>query len=262
MRKIPFAEWFISQDIGSERGAAIMGDLEELAQTRGRLWFWAEYLRTLIALGIRTAGSAFILAMVCLRLMFRTAVPWLMAHRTPGLMDPGLFGQTSAGVRMLCWNLTLVTAQFLCFAMPFVLVRYGLRDRLTRLACALFLVALPVFSFRPWFMDLSGCVMILIFAAALISAPWRRPLAILVATGLTAIAMKSTYFFLQFFLSPKTFSRHIYHIPAPWAFFVDAVCFAVAAIVCVRLHRRLMEPPSPPAPSPIPRRRTCAASHP
>jgi hypothetical protein len=38
MRKIPPAEWLLSQDIGSDRAAAIMGDLEELAATRGRLW--------------------------------------------------------------------------------------------------------------------------------------------------------------------------------------------------------------------------------
>jgi hypothetical protein len=240
MRKIPAAEWFLSQDIGKERAAAIMGDLEELAATRGRLWFWIAYVRALISLGWRTGGSAFILAFVCLRLMFGTVVPWLMAHRTPGLMDPGLFGESSPGARMLCWNLSLVTAQFLCFAMPFVLVRFGLRDRLTRLACALFLVVLPVFSFRPWLMDLSSVGMMLIFAAALISRPWRRPLAILAATCLTAVAVKVTYFFLQVFLPRKVFMRQIYHIPAPWAPFVDAISFAVAAIVCLKLYRLLL----------------------
>jgi hypothetical protein len=241
MRKIPFAEWFISQDVGPERGAAIMGDLEELAATRGRIWFWIEYIRTLISLGWRTGGSAFILAMVCLKLMFGTVVPWLMAHRTPGLTDPGLLGESSPQVRMLCWNLSLVTAQFLCFAMPFVLIRYGLRDRLTRLSCALFLVALPMFSFRPWFMDLSGVMMILIFAAALISALWRKPLTVLAATCLTAVVLKVTYFMLQFVLPTKVFSRKIYHVPGPWAPFADAVTFAVAAFVCIRLHRWLLE---------------------
>jgi hypothetical protein len=174
--------------------------------------------------------------------MFGTVVPWLMGHRTPGLEDAGLFDTTTRGTRMLCWNLSLVTAQFLCFVMPFVLVRFGLRDRLTRLACALFLVALPVFSFRPWFMDLSGVVTMLILAAALTLPIWRRPLAVLAATGLTAVAVKSTYFFLQFFLSPKVFSRQIHHIPAPWGPFVDAASFAIAAMVCLKLHRLLLRP--------------------
>ena len=54
-----------------------------------------------------------------------------------------------------------------------------MRDRLTRLTCALFLVALPVFSLRPWLMDLSGLLILLILATALVAPPWRKPLAVL-----------------------------------------------------------------------------------
>jgi hypothetical protein len=246
MRKIPPAEWFLSQDIGSDRAAAIMGDLEELAATRGRLWFWYAYLRALISLGWRTGGSAFILALVCLRLMFGTVVPWLMAHRTPQLMDAGLFGESSPQARMLCWNLSLLTAQFLCFAMPFVLIRFGPRDRLTRLAVALSLVALPVFSFRPWLMDLSGVVTLLIFAAALAAPLWRRPVAILAGTCFIATSVKLTYFILQLSLAREIFMRRLYNMPAAWVPFCDGVTFAIAAFVCIRLHRRLLEPPHPP----------------
>lgn len=239
MRKLPPAEWFLSQDIGRDRAAAIMGDLEELAQTRGRLWFWTAYVRAIISLGWRTGGSAFILAFVCLRLMFGTVIPWLMVHRTPSLSDPGLFGENTSGARMLCWNLSLVTAQFLCFAMPFVLVRFGLRDRLTRLACALFLVALPVFSLRPWLMDLSSLLILLIFATALVAPPWRKPLAVLAGAFLPAVAVKVTYFFLHFFL-PRKAMRHVYFIPPHWALFLDAVSFAIAAIICLKLYRLLL----------------------
>ncbi len=64
MRKVSFAEWFLSQNIGPQRASAIMGDLEELAATRGRLWFAAVYLRTLITLGWRSP-VALVAASVC-----------------------------------------------------------------------------------------------------------------------------------------------------------------------------------------------------
>ena len=239
MRKIPPAEWFLSQGIGLERAAAIMGDLEELAATRGRLWFWSAYLRALISLGWRTGGPAFILAFVCVRFMYGPGMWWLMNHRTPSLMDPGLFGVTSPHVRMLCWNLALMTAQFLCFAFPFVLVRFGLRDRLTRLACALFLVTIPVYSLRPWVMDLSGLLALLLIAAALIAPYWRRSLAILAAAYLPAVAVKATYFLLLLLL-PSYKYRHIPRMPASWVVVSDAASFAVAAFVCVQMYRLLI----------------------
>ncbi|MGA1983425.1 MAG: hypothetical protein ABSG84_13285 [Acidobacteriaceae bacterium] len=261
MRKIPPAEWFLSQDIGPERAAAIMGDLEELAATRGRLWFWIAYVRALISLGWRTGGSAFILGLVCLRLMFGTVVPWVMSHRTIGLDDPGLFGLSNPHVRMWCWNLSLVTAQFLVFAFPFVWIRFGMQDRLTRLTCALFFVAMPVYSFRPWLMDLSGVLVLAILIAALVAPAWRKPLAVLAGTFLPAVAVKVTYFFLQAFLPRKVFTRQLYHIPAHWVFFVDAISFAIAAIVCLKLYRLLFPEnsatPDAPKPPRIPRTRSC-----
>ena len=57
-------EWLLARIAGPNRAAAIMGDLVELSSTRGRLWFWTAYARTLISLGWRTGGSAFILAFV------------------------------------------------------------------------------------------------------------------------------------------------------------------------------------------------------
>lgn len=236
MPKTTPTEWLLARLTDPTRAAAIMGDLLELSATRGRLWFWTNYLRALISLGWRTGAPAFILAFVCVRFMFGTVIRWLMNHRTPQLMDPGLFGEQSRHVRMLCWNISLVTAQFLCFATPFVLVRFGLRNRLTRLACALFLVAIPVYSLRPWIMDMSGVVTVLIIAAALIAPPWRKPLAVLVGMCLPAIAVKATYLFLL----PSDHYRHIPRLPSSWVIVSDATSFAVAAIVCVYLHRLLL----------------------
>jgi hypothetical protein len=234
------AETVLSLFAGRDRSAAIMGDLEELAASRGRLWFWIEYLRTLISLGWRTGSSAFILAFLCVRFMYGTVIQWLMNHRVPTLMQAGLFGVYNLHVRMITWNISMVMAQFLCFATPFVMVRFGMRNRLTQLACALFVISLPVYTLRPWVMDLSGLLSVLIIAAALVTTPWRRPLAILAGTCLPAIAVKAIYLFLL----PSYRYRHIPRIPESWVVVSDAVSFAVAAIVCVYLHRRLIQRPA------------------
>lgn len=238
MPKTTRAEWLLALLTTPDRAAAILGDLEELAATRSRLWFWTEYLRTLISLGWRTGGSAFILAFLCLRFMFRTILPWLMSHRTASLSDPGLFGENSPHARIVCWNLSMVTTQFLVFAFPFAWIRFGLRDRLTRLACTLFLISLPVYMLRPWVMDLSGLLTVLVLFAALIAPPWRRPLAILAATLFPAFVVKVTYlFFLPIHRYP-----HVFRMPASWVVVSDAIGFAIAAAVCVVLHRRLLRP--------------------
>lgn len=230
------SEWLLARITDPARAAAILGDLLEMSSTRGRRWFWISYLRALISIGWRTGGSAFLLAFVCVRFMFGTVIWWLMNHRNPDLMDAGLFGENSPHVRMFCWNLSLMMAQFLCFATPFVLIRFGLRNRLTQLACTLFLVTIPVYSFRLWIMDLSGCVTMLLIAAALVVTPWRKPLAVLAGTCLPAIAVKASYLFLL----PINRYRHIPRIPHSWVVVSDASSFAVAAIVCLYLYRLLL----------------------
>jgi hypothetical protein len=232
----PAPEWLLARLIDPTRAAAILGDLTELSATRGRLWFWAAYTRTIISLGWRSGGPAFILAFVCLRFTIGTVIRWLMNHRTPGLMDAGLFGENNPHVRIICWNLSMMTAQFLCFVTPFVLVRFGLHDRLTRLACALFLISLLVYTFRPWVMDLSGILTMFILAVAFIVPPWRKPLAVLVTTFLPAFAVKATYLFLL----PIHRCPHVPRMPASWVVVSDATSFAIAAIVCVYLHRLLL----------------------
>jgi hypothetical protein len=212
------------------RAAAIMGDLEELSVTRGRLWFWTEYVRTLIVLGWRTSGSAFLLAFAGLKIVLGQVIRWLIDHRTPSLMDAGLFGENNAHVRIICWNLSLMTAQFLCFVTPFVLIRFGPRDRLTRFACVLFILSLPIYTMRPWVMDLSGILVLLLLAA----------------TFLPAFAIRATYLFLL----PIRNYPHVFRMSASEAFASDAISFAVAAILCIRLHRLLLPNPSTPGVNP------------
>jgi len=247
MRNVPPAEWFLSQDIGKERAAAIMGDLEELATTRGRLWFWAEYIRTLMSLGWRTGGSAFILAMVCMRLFYRIVLPLLMNHRITHLRDDGLFSVLSTHARIILFNYLINAARLLIFALPFVVVRFGLRNRLTQLTCALLLIAVPVYTLRPWLMDLSGVLMVVAIVAALLFPLWRKPMVVLAGTCVTAIATVVACVSILV----GVFRQNIITVSGSKSAISEAIGFAAAAIVCIRLHHWLMERRSSPGITPI-----------
>jgi len=230
-------EWLLARIAGPNRAAAIMGDLTEMAATRGRLWFWATYTRTLITLGWRTPVAAFLLAIASMRFFVGTVIRWLMYRRGSHLMDAGLFSNTH--LRLISWNLAMLMAQFLTFALPFILVRFGLRNRLTQLTCALFLIAMPVYSLRPWFLDLTSLLIVVAVAAALALPLWRRPLIVLAGMGITAVAWR-----VPFLMGlARVYRRHLPYLSNSTVVLSDTIAFALAAIVCVYLYRRLLERP-------------------
>jgi hypothetical protein len=240
MPKATLAEALLARITGPTRAAAILGDLLELSATRGRLWFWTAYARTLLSLGWRTAPAAFLLAFASMTFIFEPVIRWLVYRRGSHLMDPGLFGNTH--LRLISWNFSIVTAQFLVLALPFVLVRFGLRNRLTQLTCALFLIALPVYSLRPRFMDLSSLLIVVATAAALALPQWRRPMIVLAGMGITAVAWK-----VPFLVGlSHVYRRHLPYLSNSTVVIYDMAAFALAAIVCVYLNHRLLRqrPPS------------------
>src|ERR1035438_3158138 len=54
------AESLLALFAGSDRAAAILGDLTEMAATRGRLWFVAAYARTLFSFTWRIVLALFV----------------------------------------------------------------------------------------------------------------------------------------------------------------------------------------------------------
>jgi hypothetical protein len=226
-------EWFLARLTTPDRAAAILGDLTEMAATRSRLWFVAAYARTLITLGWR-APVALVVAITSISFMFPKLFPWLTNHRTH-MRDAGLFGEYNLHVRFVTWNISFGIAQALIFALPFVFVRYGRHNRLTQLTCALFLIIIPVYTLRPWVIDLSGGLTLLAVIAALLSRLWRKPMIVLAATCVTANAVRATYFILiNDAYRPKVLALH------SWVNAYNAVSFVLATIVCLYLHRTLL----------------------
>jgi hypothetical protein len=236
MPKTSATEWLLARLTTPDRAAAILGDLEELSATRGRLWFWTTYARMLISLGWRTP-VAFVLAIVGMRLFFSTILPCLTIHTRHHLSDPGLFGQENLRVSIFVWNVSLVTAQALCFVLPYVALRFGLRNRLTLLASGLFILAVPVYVFTPWVRDLSGILTTLAVIIALAAPLWRKPLTVIAGTILTAATVK----ILSVPILVGIYHRNFFMVPASKRSLLDVLAFAVATMVCVFLHRRLLQ---------------------
>jgi hypothetical protein len=226
--------------LGPDRAAAIYGDLLEISATRGPLWFWTAYARTLVSLGWRTP-AAFLVAIASVRVMCLIYPRWIqhMARHLPGAWQVSMFfGQLAVA----SGPLLNAIAMCLWFALPYAWMRFGLRDRLTQFACVLFLCTLPVFSFQVWLIDLSSGITMLALLAALLSSRWRRPLIVLTSTSVTAIAAIVACFHVLASSEHQAFRSFSPTRGVGWL--ITAFALAGAAFVCSLLHRRLLHPHS------------------
>jgi hypothetical protein len=182
---------------------------------------------------------AFALAFISLRLLLTILLPALGAHRTSHLTDGGLFGPVqNFRLRFITWNISFVTAQCLWFVLSYVAIRFGLRNRLAQLAGVLLLLALPVYTLRPWLMDLSGILTASVMAAALLLPAWRKSMLVLAATCITTVATVAGCFYVVFWAhhaslaTLTTFDRKAY----------EMVGLIVAVFVLSHMHRLLLRP--------------------
>jgi hypothetical protein len=230
--KRSFAESFLAMSAGHSRAAAIYGDLTEMAASRGSLWFAAAYLRTLFSLAWRP-GFAFVGGLLSLNFLFCLFVN---AFQIPQAPLARFLAYIVAGTGGIVW-----------FALPFIAIRFGWKDRLTRLSFALFLSTLPGFSgglshFSIPLLQGAGIATLAILAAALISTSWRRAGLILVATigaglGSMVLLMKvvdTTYHLLgKLYLHQNSRSIRII-----WVELAVSLALLIAATVCSRMRAR------------------------
>jgi hypothetical protein len=237
------AEIFLALFAGPARAAAILGDLTEMAQTRGRLWFAAAYLRTLftftwrivLALFVADIGRQMIFDLFHLYLRI-TPAAWRNA--TGSWLD--LLNHT--GPLLACIMSTL------WFALFFALVRYGRRDAFVRLTALVTAGAFLAFLAIPWVSLAAAAATLALACAAFLSNRWRKPFEVLAWTGaagllaLAAFTILSRQFVLQHPASVRILSSH------PLALYALVFSFQgsllLVAIVCSRLHRLLLEPPA------------------
>ena len=236
-----FPERLLACAVGRARAAGIYGDLLELLPTRGRIWFFAAYIRTLLFLTWRVV-LAFLSGLVSVRVIFWILVEYLhvlsipSTPRTPLTKFIEIFLTSAAAIN---W-----------FTLPFFAIRFGKRDRLTLLSAALFLSTLPGF-FRqlPHFsllVDAAGIATLTILTASLCSKEWRNAGLILATTIGTGIG--ASVIFFKILDTAYHFAGKIHPhvnnsaVRMTFAELTASLAMLVVAAVCSRMHDRLFRP--------------------
>jgi hypothetical protein len=238
------AESLFALIAGRDRAAVILGDLTEMAQTRGRLWFVAAYARTLFTFTWRIVLALFV-ADVGRQLAFDTFHLYLRHTPAAWRNATGSF----VDILNLSGPLLACIMSTLWFALFFALVRYGRRDAFVRLTALVTAGAFVAFLAIPWVSLAAAVATLALVCAAFFSHSWRKPFEVLAWTGsagllaLAAFTVLSRQFVLQHPASVRILASH------PLA--LDALVFSfqgsllLVAFVCSRLHRLLLEPPPP-----------------
>jgi hypothetical protein len=236
------AERILALFAGQPRAAALMGDLTEMARTRGRGWLVAAYLRTLVSLSWRIVLALFV-ADVGRQIVFDLFHVYLRLTPADWRANTGSFVHllSSSGPLLACIMSTL------WFALFFALVRYGRRDRFVRLTALVTAGTFIAFLAIPWVSLVAFAATVVFAISAFVSSRWRKPFEVLAWTGgagllaLAAFTILSRQFMVQHPAIAQSLSNH------PLA--ADALVFSfqgsllLVAVVCSRLHRLLLEPP-------------------
>jgi len=237
MPKPSISESFLALVAGPDRAAAILGDLTEMAATRGCLWFAAAYLRTLFSLTWRLVLALFV-ADVGRQLIFDLFHLYLRispaAWRTT--LSPAFLN--SSGPLLACIVSTL------WFTLPFAAVRYGLRDRFVQLTFAVAVGATVAFLFIPWASLPVAAATLALAAAALTSTTWRKPFEVLACTAAAGLLMIGAADAVRLRILVALAHDHRVLAGNAYALLFQTSLLALA-FVCSRLHTLLLDPPSP-----------------
>lgn len=202
-------ESFLALFAGPDRAAAIVGDLTEMAATRGRLWFAAAYAHTLVALTWRIVLALFV-ADIGRQLIFDLFHLYL--RHTPAAWR----NATGSWLNLLNESGPLLACimSTLWFALPFAAIRYGLRDRFVQLTFAIAVGTTVAFLAIPFASLVCAAATLVLASAAFLSNRWRKPFEVLAWTGaagllaLAAFTILSRQFLLQHPASARILGSH------------------------------------------------------
>lgn len=249
-RKTQPAEWLLARIAGPDRSAAIMGDLAEMAQTRGRLWFWMAYARTIVETGWRVSFS-FVLGCAIFSL-----IDWLCGSHRIWLVQALRLGRPHMMLHIspYLWLFLYSVTTPLWFTAPFVVARYGIRDRFVRLILLFTFVMTCAMDYPHRFTLLFVSVTLFAAAVSLFRERWRKPVLVFAATvgmGTAAYLVISRSVFWGFWYFGHQYHRngfdgfaapHLILWIAMWAIALSSMF--IITFVCARMHRRLLERPA------------------
>jgi hypothetical protein len=239
MPKTSPTECLLALFAGSARAAAIMGDLTEMAETRGPRWFWMAYVRTLITFTWRIVLALFVAdigrqMIFDLFHLYMRITPAAWRNTTGSWLDL----LNSSGPLLACIMSTL------WFALPFAAVRYGLRDRFVQLTFAVAVGTTLAFLCIPWASFVCAVATLILAAAALTSKTWRKPLEVLLWTGAAGFSLIAAADAVR--LRVLVLIVHSHSLLAGNTFaLLFQTGLLVLAFVCARMHTLILRSPSP-----------------
>ena len=238
MHKTSPTEWLFARLTTPDRAAAILGDLTEMAATRGRLWFAAAYARTLVALTWRIVLALFVAdigrqTIFDLFHLYLRHTPAAWRDATGSWLD--LLNQS--GPLLACIMSTL------WFALPFAAVRYGLRDRFVQLTFAVAMGTTVAFLAIPWASLVCAAATLVLAIAAFTSRTWRKPFEVLLWSGAAGLAMIAASNAVRLRV-PLLFAHgHRVLVGNTYALLFQTGLLTLA-FVCSRMHTLLLRQPA------------------
>jgi hypothetical protein len=163
MRTEAMAERVLAWFVGRVRAASVMGDLAE-ARTeagRGARWFWWSYADILFAAAWRPVAAFLVVS----------AGYWYGGKYLVG----GIVFAQGGSVAASFVEVTAMVGAFAAFVFLFAAIRYGLNDRMTRLALG-FAVIGQVAGYFFFVNGMAAVAYVVLCGTALVSAAGRRAL--------------------------------------------------------------------------------------
>lgn len=238
------AEWLLSRWTRRQRAAAIVGDLLEIREQKGALWYWLALAGAVLRLAWRpvVATVAGFYAGAYAFSFFQLAIWGVHVRHTPAAdyaWTPAFSVLSGCGAIM-------------CLVLVYTAIRYGIHDRLSQLALVLTALSVPL-AWWWWKPPVVAACLVCLVAAILLSflhRELRRAMPILGAVlgvGITG-GLLTVYAIDRFFLlMAETGHREILmHPEIGWG--IVSLALITAALMmatCSRLHARLLEKQDP-----------------
>ena len=219
------------------RAAAIYGDLTEMAATRGRLWFWAAYARTLFALTWRIVLALFVADD---RPPARSSISSIsICSSRPPSWRTTARPITCSTRPDRCWPASCRRCGSRCPSPPSAT---AVRDRFVQLTFAVAVGTTVAFLFIPWASLLCAAATLALAIAALTSKTWRKPLEVLLWSGAIGFLVIAAVDAIRINVRPAGQAGQMI---ARYGFMLTFQASLLAlAFVCSRTHRWLLEAPS------------------
>lgn len=235
MRKRAFAERLLALFTDRARAASIVGDLAEITREKGNAWFWWAYADVFGAAAWRPLAA----------FVFATAATWFggQYYLGGGFYCPSNI--YAACLMPAAWlRMVIAAGEFSSFVFLFAAVRFGLNDRLTRLALGFAVLGSVAgwFFFVEYMVAIASTAFAVLCGSALLSPKGRRSLA--------AIAGLWVAFYCTDHVGRWIFIGVLRHVLRSWdyrpAFPVwFAICYigglAACAALCAHVHHALLD---------------------